>query len=74
MKPLVERLQQSYAGKVEFRTLNVESDKNANDLASSLGVQYVPTFLFVNSDGVIAKTTVGEMTEQALTDEVAALK
>jgi len=58
MKPLVERLEKTYAGKVEFRRLNVESDPAANDLASKLGVQYVPTFLFVNADGVIAKNVV----------------
>jgi thiol-disulfide isomerase/thioredoxin len=74
MKPLVERLEKSYIGKVEFRRLNVESDQAANDLANKLGVQYVPTFLFVNADGVIAKSVVGEMTEQALSDAVASLK
>jgi thiol-disulfide isomerase/thioredoxin len=74
MKPLVERLEQSYSGKVEFRRLNVGTDRDASDLANKLGARYVPTFVFVNSDGVIAKTVVGEMTEQAMTSELTALK
>jgi len=73
MKPLVERLEKQYAGKVEFRLLNVESDAAANDLASKLGVQYVPTFMFVNANGVRAGSQVGEMTEQALTTSLNAL-
>jgi thioredoxin-like negative regulator of GroEL len=74
MRPLVEGLEKTYGGKVEFRRLNVESDQNAITLANTLGVQYVPTFVFVNSDGVIAKTTVGEMTLDDLTAAVASLK
>ena len=74
MKPLVERLEKQYAGKIEFRLLNVESDPAANDLANQLGVQYVPTFMFVNSNGVRANSAVGEMTEQALTTSLNALK
>ena len=73
MKPLVEGLSQSYNGRIEFRRLNVESDQKAIDLASKLGVQYVPTFAFVNSDGVISKTVVGEQTEAALRSGLDAL-
>lgn len=61
MKPLVEGLEKEYAGKVEFRKLNVETDSEGVELANKLGVQYVPTFLFVNSDGVISKQTVGAL-------------
>ena len=74
MKPLVERLEQTYAGKVEFRRLNVESNQAAIELANKLGVQYVPTFVFANTNGVIAKNVVGEMTEQALSDSIQSLK
>ena len=74
MKPLVEGLEKTYSSKVEFRRLNVESDQNAIALANKLGVQYVPTFVFVNADGVVAKTTVGEMTLDALTSAVTSLK
>jgi len=74
MKPLVERLEQTYKGKVEFRKLNVESDQAAIDLANKMGVQYVPTFVFVNSNGVSSKTIVGEMTEQNMSAAVQALQ
>jgi len=75
MKPLVEGLEKTYAGKVEFRRMNSDgSDANANALANTLGVQYVPTFYFVNADGSISKSVVGEMTQDALASSVAALK
>ncbi len=74
MKPLVEGLEKSYAGKVEFRRLNIESDQAAVKLADTMGVQYVPTFVFVNSNGVVAKNVVGEMTQDALSSGVSSLK
>jgi len=74
MKPLVEGLEKQYEGKVEFRKLNVEKDPAGVELANSLGVQYVPTFVFVNSDGVIAKQVVGEQTEAQLTAALDALQ
>lgn len=74
MKPLVERLKKQYEGKVEFRLLNVETDAAANDLAAKMGVQYVPTFMFVNQDGVRAASQVGELTEQQLVTALDALK
>lgn len=74
MKPLVEGLEKQYQGKVEFRKLNVEKDPAGVELANSLGVQYVPTFVFVNSDGVIAKQVVGEQTEAQLTAALDSLR
>jgi len=74
MKPLVERLEQTYAGKVEVRKLNVETDKTAIELANKMGVQYVPTFVFVNANGVIAKNVVGEIAEQDLSTAVQSLQ
>jgi thioredoxin-like negative regulator of GroEL len=66
MKPLVERLEKEYQGKVEFRRLNVETDPAAVELANKMGVQYVPTFIFANSSGIVSKNSVGEMTEANL--------
>jgi thioredoxin-like negative regulator of GroEL len=75
MKPLVEGLEKTYSGKVEFRRLNLGgADQNANTLADSLGVQYVPTFVFVNSDGSIATNLVGEVTVDTLTANINTLK
>ncbi len=74
MKPLVEGLEKKYADKVEFRRLNVETDQAGVELANQLGVQYVPTFLFVNGDGVISKQVVGGQTTDQLTQAIEALQ
>lgn len=74
MKPVVDGLKQKYEGKVEFRILNVETDQEANALANSLGITGVPTFIFVNSDGVQAGQIIGATTEQALIDALEQLK
>jgi len=74
MKPLVERLEKTYSGKVEIRKLNVEQDQAAIELAQKMNVQYVPTFVFVNADGIVANSVVGEMTEDALTSALQSLK
>ena len=74
MKPLVEGLKPQYADKVEFRLYNVESDQEGVALANALGVQYVPTFVFVNSDGVISQQVVGEQTEAQMKQALDALQ
>lgn len=60
---MVDGLKSKYEGKVEFRLLNVETDREANDLANQMGVTAVPTFVFVNSNGVQAGQVVGTMSE-----------
>lgn len=74
MKPLVEGLKPQYADKVEFRLYNVESDQAGVELANKLGVQYVPTFVFVNSDGVVSQQVVGEQTEAQMKQALDALQ
>jgi len=74
MKPVVDGLNKEYGDKVEFRRLNVETDQAGVDLANKLGVQYVPTFLFVNSNGVISKQVVGGQTKEQLTEMLTALQ
>ena len=54
MKPLVERLKQEYAGKVEFRRYVDDTDPLGNQHAEQFNVQYVPTFVFVNGDGSVS--------------------
>ncbi len=74
MKPLVEGLKPQYADRVEFRLYNVESDQQGVALANELGVQYVPTFVFVNSDGVVSQQVVGEQTEAQMKQALDALQ
>lgn len=74
MKPVVDGLKKEYEGKVEFRLLNVETDNEGVELANSLGIQYVPTFLYVNSDGVISSQVVGEQDVAQMRTALDALK
>ncbi len=74
MKPVVDGLKAKYEGKVEFRILNVETDAEANQLANSMGVTGVPTFIFVNSDGVQAGRIVGSIPEGKLVEALDALQ
>lgn len=74
MAPVVDRLTDEYAGTVEIRAMNVETDAAAADLASSFRVQYVPTFVLLNADGSTANTLVGEIAEEDLRAALDALK
>lgn len=74
MKPLVERLKQEYGDAVEFRLYNVEEDQTGIQVAEQLGVQYVPTFVFVTKEGVVSDKLVGEQSEAAMRKGLEALK
>ena len=75
MKPLVEGLEKQYGSSVEFRRLNVDgSDNAASTVADSLGVQYVPTFVFATADGNISQTLVGGQTSQKLEQGLQAIR
>lgn len=74
MKPLVEGLEKQNPN-IEFRRLNVDgSDAAALALADKLGSEYVPTFVFVNKDGMSAGQLVGEQTTQTLQQALDKLK
>lgn len=64
MQPVVDRLEQDYAGTVEFRLYDVEKSQEGQDLMRQYGAQYVPTFVFLNSDGTEADRVVGEASEE----------
>jgi thioredoxin 1 len=67
MKPVVDALEKQYGDAIEFRRLLSDgSDPAAVTLAEKLGVQYVPTFIFVTKDGVVSSQLVGEQTTQAM--------
>ncbi|MBA4369989.1 MAG: hypothetical protein C0418_00210 [Coriobacteriaceae bacterium] len=71
MKPVVDRLEQEFKGKVEFRVY--VDDSGPDNLAGTLGVQYVPTYVFVNTDGSIAQQVVGGMAEEDMRKALEAL-
>lgn len=75
MKPLVERLQKEYQGKVEFRRYVDSGDPVGDDLARQFNVQYVPTFVFANADGSLSGLPiVGGVGEEVLRQRLDALK
>jgi hypothetical protein len=75
MKPLVERLEKEYAGKVEFRRYVDSGDPVGDKLSLLFNVQYVPTFVFVNADGSVSgQPIVGEASEGVLRQRLDALK
>jgi thioredoxin-related protein len=75
MKPVVDRLEKQYAGKVDVKRMSLNGDDAAAEaLASKYGVQYVPTFVFVDSQGGQQGVLVGETAESALRAKLDALR
>lgn len=67
---MVDRLQPEYEGIVEFRLYNVDVSAEGQQIANDLGAEYVPTFVFVNSDGSVELMEAGALTETRLRDEL----
>jgi len=75
MRPVVDRLRVKYAGKVDIKRMNTsEGSAEVEQLAQSFGIQYVPTFVFVNSDGTKSGVIVGQVAQATLEAEIAKLK
>ena len=74
MKPVVDRLEKQYQGKVEFRLYDVEKSADGAKLMQQFKAQYVPTFVFINSDGSTAAMKVGEQSEAQMKQQLEALK
>jgi thiol-disulfide isomerase/thioredoxin len=74
MKPVVDRLEKQYAGKVEFKRFDVDNSAEGNQLMSQFNAKYVPTFVFLNKDGSVASQKVGETSEKDMQGALNALK
>jgi thiol:disulfide interchange protein len=74
MKPVVDRLEKQYEGKVEFRVINVEKDSQGSALMDQFNAQYVPTFVFINTDGSQSDLKVGELKQADLEKALDALR
>jgi thioredoxin-related protein len=75
MKPVVDRLTKEYAGKVDIKKMSLNGDdQTAEELATTFGVQYVPTFVFVDSQGARQGLVVGETAESTLRAKLDALR
>jgi thioredoxin-related protein len=69
MAPIVNGLKPQYEGEVAIRIYNAETEAGAA-LAEEYGVQFVPTFVFVDSNGEVVNTLIGETTENTLKAEL----
>ena len=74
MAPVVDRLKGEYEGRVEFRLVNVEKDPEGASVGNSFGVQYVPSFVFLDTDGSTNDMIVGEVDEAGLRSALDALR
>jgi thioredoxin-related protein len=75
MRPVVDRLKQAYAGRVDVKVMMLDgNDAEAERLADIVGVQYVPTFVFVDSKGAQQGLVVGEVSEADMRARLDTLK
>jgi thioredoxin-related protein len=75
MRPVVDRLKAEYAGKVDVKIEMLDGDDaEAERLAGIVGVEYVPTFVFVDSSGAQQGLVVGEISEADMRARLDALK
>ncbi|MBN1193034.1 MAG: thioredoxin fold domain-containing protein [Coriobacteriia bacterium] len=66
MAPIVDGLIPDYEDEVAIRKYNVQESDEGAALAEMYGVQFVPTLVFVNSDGTVVDTIIGEVPESTL--------
>lgn len=65
MRPVVDRLRQTYESKINFISYNA-NDTAAAEPARQFGITAVPTFLFFDSRGKQSEMLVGAQDEQSL--------
>jgi FlaG/FlaF family flagellin (archaellin) len=70
MRPVVAGLKAQYAGRVDVIVEDTSADAAAQALGDKAGIQYVPTFMFVDSSGALSRSIVGEVPTSQLTAEL----
>lgn len=68
MVPIVHGLVPEYEDSVAIRMYNPDTSDAAAALAEEYGVQFVPTFVFVNAEGEAVDQLIGEVSEETLRD------
>lgn len=74
MYPIMERINQKYGDRAIIGVVYLddkEIEEQAIDLTRRYSVMYVPTMIFLNSEGKVVARKVGVMTEQEIVDIVA---
>lgn len=66
MAPVVNGLKGDYDDRIVFKIYDVETSEEGMALANQFGLQFVPTFVFVDSSGEEVNRMVGLVSESAL--------
>ena len=74
MRPVVDRLYEKYGDTVQFAVLNPDSSAEISAIADDMRVSAVPTFVFVDSEGVEVARTIGAASEELLAERIEALE
>jgi len=75
MRPVVDGLVKKYAGRYDIRIMNASTGgPEVGELAQKFKVEFVPTFVFVGTDGTVSATVVGAVPASKLEQELAKLK
>jgi thioredoxin-related protein len=74
MRPVVDRLYETYGDTVQFAVLNPNESQEINALANQFRVTAVPTFVFVDSSGNEVARTIGTASEEQLAEQIEALE
>ncbi|MBN2470963.1 MAG: hypothetical protein JXN59_09575 [Anaerolineae bacterium] len=65
MRPSVRRLEEAYAGLVDFHILNVDLI-STRDLALRYGVSAIPHIVLLDAEGAVVRQMVGFQSEETL--------
>lgn len=74
MKPVVDRLKESYEGRVAVIIMNTSTDQEAMQKASDFGISAVPTFVLLDARGTRMDTVVGSIAEKDLVAKLDSLE
>ena len=69
MKPIVDGLEQEFAGRLLFIRLNIQ-ETVGRELAPVYHFEYTPTFIFFDAQGHEIWRTVGELNPQKVRDSL----
>lgn len=67
LKPIMEELEEHYKGRVDFRNIDIDQH---SELAQQMGVQSVPTLLFITPDGNVLGGLTGLRDKAELEDAI----
>lgn len=72
MRPVVNGLQQEYADRITFVTLDYDRREDL-EIAQELHADYHPAIVYMRADGSIKRNVIGYQTEEMLRENIDAL-